>query len=71
MRSELSIHLPKKDAPKLHLKEYKEPPAFTTIQIVTKDSPTITFFVYKLEDVVAFKNNVLWTFEKYMKERTS
>ena len=71
MRSELSIHLLRKDAPKLHLTDYKTSPAFTTIKIVTESGPAISFFVHKLEDVVAFKNNVLWTFEKYMKERTS
>lgn len=72
--SELLIHLPKREIPKVHLTGYAKDingPGFTTIKITSKDNPNVTFFVHSLQDVVNFKNNCLWACEKYIKEQTT
>lgn len=69
MNSTLAIHLSEKKTPNFHITEYNAPPAFTTIDIILENGPNVKFFVDGPEDVVAFKNNLLWAFERYLKDR--
>lgn len=68
--AELSIHLSKKEVLRFSLTEYAASPSFTTVKIASEGQPTIIFFMNELSDIVAFKNSILWAFEKHIKERT-
>lgn len=69
--SELSTHIHGRKMPKFFFTTYNAPPSFITIGVVLEGHPIVTFFVEKPIDVVNFKNNLLWAFEKFMREQAS
>ena len=62
----LSIHLQKKEVPKVIVEKFSD---FYILRIGadTQPHPQIKFFFYSLQQVTNFKNNLLWAFEKPIK----
>ena len=61
-KSEMSIHLMNKEIPEVEVQEYSD---FHVVKIGT--NPKIIYFLYSSQQVINFKNNLLWAFEKPIK----
>ncbi len=60
--SEMSIHLMNKEIPEVEVQEFSD---FYVVKIGT--DPKVIYFLYSLQQVTNFKNNLLWAFEKPIK----
>ena len=58
----VNIHIQGKETPKAVIEEYSD---FYTVKITAE--PQITLFFYSEQQVINFKNNLLWAFEKPIK----
>ena len=60
LKAEVSIHLKDKEIPEVSVKDYGN---FFTVDINAKSGLVFKFFIESEQDLVNFKNNLLWAFE--------
>ena len=56
----LAIHLQKKEVPKVAVKSFH---GFYVVDIIISDNLGINFFIDSPQELLNFKNNLLWAFE--------
>ena len=59
-----SIHLMRKEVPKVKIEEYSD---FYVVKIGANTQLEVKFFLYSPQQVINFKNSLLWAFEKSIK----